>query len=166
VEHVELISDEDLPRFASLGAIASMQPAHRPLGSGGSDLWPERVGPHRWRRAFAWRSIRDAGAHLAFGSDWTVASMNPLVGIHAALTAPLWQASDPDQRQTLQEALFGYTRDAAFAEFMEGEKGILKEDYLADIVILSEDIHDLPHEELPRVQVDLTICDGKITYSR
>ena len=166
VEHVELISDADLPRFASLGAIASMQPSHRPIHTTGSDLWPERVGPGRWRRAFAWRTLRDAGARLAFGSDWTVASMNPLQGVHAALTAPIWQPGDPEQRQTLEEALLGYTRDAAYAEFMEHEKGALKEGFLADVVILSENIFDVPAEQLLRIHVDLTICNGEIRFER
>ena len=164
IEHIELVGDEDRPRFAALNVIAAMQPAHRPTSASGADLWPERVGPQRFRRSFAWRALRDAGARLAFGSDWTVASMNPMTGIHAALAAPLWQAGDPPQRQTLEETLLSYTRDAAYAEFKEHEKGILKEGYLADVVMLSEDIFQTPPEEILRVQPDLTICDGRITH--
>jgi predicted amidohydrolase YtcJ len=164
IEHIELVSDDDLPRFAELDVTASMQPAHRPLSASGSDFWPARVGPGRWRRSFAWRALRDAGARLAFGSDWSVASLNPMTGIRAALSDPFWQAETPVQRQTLEEVLLSYTRDGAHAEFMEHEKGILKGGYLADVVMLSEDIFQVPPEELLRVKADLTICDGRITH--
>lgn len=165
IEHIELVSDADLPRFARLGVIASMQPLHRPVSSSGADLWPARVGPGRFRRSFAWRSLREAGATVAFGSDWTVASMNPLAGIQAALTAAPWQEGDPDPRQTLEESLLSYTRQAAHAEFMEREKGILRPGYLADLVLLSEDIFEVPPEEIGSAKVDLTVCDGRVTHA-
>ncbi len=164
IEHIELVDDSDLPRFASLGVVASMQPLHASCQAW--DPWPARVGPERWRRSFAWSSLRDAGARLAFGSDWSVVSMNPLTGIHAALTRRPWQDGDPNQRQTLEQALLGYTRDAAYAEFMEHEKGMLKVGYLADVVMLSEDIFDVPADELLRVHPLLTICDGRITFEK
>jgi len=164
IEHIELVGDADVPRFANLGVVAAMQPLHSPMEVGSYDPWPERVGPARYRRSFAWQTLRDAGAHLAFGSDWTVADMNPITGIHAALNRTPWQAGDPNQSQTLEDALLGYTRDAAYAEHKEHEKGILKEGYLADIVMLSEDIFLTPKEDLLRVKAVLTICDGAITY--
>jgi predicted amidohydrolase YtcJ len=78
VEHSELIHPDDLPRFKELSVIASMQPLHAPLTATGADVWPVRVGASRWDRSFAWRSLRAAGATLAFGSDWPVVSQNPM----------------------------------------------------------------------------------------
>jgi len=164
IEHIELVGDADVPRFAELGVIASMQPLHSPMEVGSIDPWPARVGSARYRRSFAWQTLRNAGAHLAFGSDWTVADMNPMTGIHATLNRVPWQEDDPNQSQTLEETLLGYTRDAAYAEHMEHEKGILKEGYLADVVMLSEDIFQTPKEEMLRVKAVLTICDGEITH--
>jgi len=164
IEHIELVGDSDVRRFAELGVIAAMQPAHAPLKVDSFDPWPARVGPSRYRRSFAWQTLREAGAHLAFGSDWTVASMNPMTGIYAALNRAPWQNGDPEQRQTIEDILLGYTRDSAYAEHMEHEKGIIKEGYSADIVILSEDIFHTPKEDIMRVRPVLTICDGEITY--
>jgi len=164
IEHIELVGDSDVERFAQLGVTAAFQPAHSPLVVDSFDPWPARVGPKRYRRSFAWQTLRDAGARIAFGSDWTVASMNPMTGIYSALNRVPWQEGDPDQHQTLEDTLLGYTRDAAYAERMEHEKGILKEGYLADVVMLSEDIFQTPKEEMLRVKAVLTICDGEITF--
>jgi predicted amidohydrolase YtcJ len=90
--------------------------------------------------------------------------MNPMTGIHAALNRVLWQEGDPNQSQTLEETLLSYTHDAAYVEHMEHEKGILKAGYLADVVMLSEDIFKTPKEEMLRVKAVLTICDGEITH--
>jgi predicted amidohydrolase YtcJ len=164
IEHIELVGEADVPRFAELGVVAAMQTAHSPMEVGSIDPWPVRVGPKRYRRSFAWQTLREAGAHLSFGSDWTVASMNPMTGIYAALNRVPWQDGDPDQSQTLTDTLLGYTRNAAYAEHMDHEKGILKTGYLADVVMLSEDIFQTPKEEVMRVKSALTICDGEITY--
>ena len=164
IEHIELVGDEDVSRFAELGVIAAMQPLHSPLKVDHFDPWPARVGPKRYRRSFAWQTLRNAGAHLSFGSDWTVASMNPMTGIYAALNRIPWQEGDPNQSQTLEDTLLGYTRHAAYAEHMEHEKGILKEGYLADIVMLSEDIFQTPKEDVMRVKAVFTICDGEISH--
>lgn len=164
IEHIELVGDADVTRFAGLGVIAAMQPAHSPLTVDSTDPWPARVGPARYRRSFAWTTLREAGARLAFGSDWTVASMNPMTGIYAALNRVPWQEGDPHQSQTLEDTLLGYTRDAAYAEHKEHEKGILKTGYLADVVMLSEDIFQTPKEEMLRVKAALTICDGEVTH--
>lgn len=166
IEHIELVGDSDVERFAQLGVIAAMQPLHAPKEVGSLDPWPARVGPKRYRRSFAWQTLRDAGAHLSFGSDWTVASMNPMTGIYAALNRVPWQGGDPNQSQTLENTLLGYTRDAAYAEHKEHEKGILKEGYLADVAMLSEDIFQTPKEEMLRVKAVLTICDGEITHEK
>ena len=163
VEHIEVIQPHDLPRFKELGVIASMQPLHAPMNAEG-DPWLDRTGKTRWSRSFAWRSIKDAGAILALGSDWTVASFNPMLGIHTALNRQPWSSGDPDQRLTLEEVLIGYTRDAAYAEFQEHQKGILREGYLADLVLLSENIFETLPEEIQSVKPLLTMVNGDIVY--
>jgi len=141
-----------------------MQPAHAPLTGRDADVWLARTGPGRWPLSFAWRDLKDVGARLAFGSDWTVASFNPMLGLHAALNRQPWAQGIPDQRLTLDELLTGYTRDAAYAEFQEHQKGQLKVGYLADLVLLSEDIFQTAPEEIGKVKPLLTMVDGKTVY--
>ena len=162
IEHIEVIHPDDLPRFRELGVIASMQPLHAPKTAYGSDVWPARVGPARWDRSFAWRSLRQAGARLVFGSDWPVVSQNPMRGVQAALNRKSWLEGGVDHRQTLAETLVAYTRDAAYAEFQEHQKGQLKVGMLADMVLLSRDLFALPVDEIERVHPVLTMCDGRI----
>jgi predicted amidohydrolase YtcJ len=164
IEHIELLHLDDLPRFAELGVIASMQPLHVPLLFDETDPWPSRTGPKQWGRSFPWQTLRQAGARLAFGSDWPVVSQNPWLGLYAALNRRPWLPDLPEQRQTLADTLAGYTRDAAYAEFQENEKGQLKPGMLADVVLLTSDLEATPEEELDRTQVALTICDGRVVY--
>jgi len=164
VEHIELIHPDDLPRFRELGVIASMQPLHAPASAAGVDVWPPRVGPARWDRSFAWRSLRAAGATLAFGSDWPVVSQNPMRGVHAALNRKPWAEGGLDHRQTLAETLVAYTRDAAYAEFQELVKGQLRVGMLADLVLLSDDIFAVSPEAIDQVQPMLTVCDGRVVF--
>jgi predicted amidohydrolase YtcJ len=164
VEHIELIHPDDLPRFPRLGVIASMQPLHSPMQVDGSDVWPERVGAGRWGQSFAWRALRQAGARLVFGSDWPVVSQSVMQGIHAAVTRLPWAEGLPDQRQSLSETLLSYTRDGAYAEFQEEEKGQLKAGMLADMVLLSDDIIAIPPDALKDVHPTLTMCDGRIVF--
>jgi hypothetical protein len=164
VEHIEVIHPDDMPRFKELDVIASMQPIHSPMTGQDADVWLARTGPQRWPRSFAWRDLKNAGAQMAFGSDWTVAPFNPMLGLYAALNRQPWAPGDPDQRLTLEELILGYTRDAAYAEFQEHQKGQLKEGYLADLVLLSEDIFQTKPEELANVKLLLTMVDGKVVY--
>jgi predicted amidohydrolase YtcJ len=164
VEHIELIHPDDLQRFAELGVIASMQPLHAPPAASDSDVWPARVGASRWGRSFAWQTLRQAGARLAFGSDWPVVTQNPMRGLHMALNRQPWWPGLPEQRQTLEAALIAYTRDAAYAEFQEHQKGQLRAGMLADLVLLSEDIFAVPVEQIDQVWPVLTMCDGQIVY--
>jgi predicted amidohydrolase YtcJ len=165
IEHIEVVHPADIARFAELGVIASMQPLHAPVSIDAGDVWTSRAGEARWRYSFAWQTLRDAGAHLVFGSDWPVVSMDPMLGFSHALNRQPWAPGDPVQRQTLAQIIRGYTRDAAFVEFQEDEKGMIRAGMLADLVLLSEDIFATPHEEIGQVQPVLTICDGKIVYS-
>jgi hypothetical protein len=166
VEHIELIHPDDLYRFAKLGVIASMQPLHAPLATGDPDPWPSRVGEGRWGCSFAWRALRQAGAHLVFGSDWPVVSQNPMLGLFTALNRKPWRSGLPEQRQSLAEAIAGYSRDAAYAEFQEHEKGQLRVGMLADMVLLSTDIEAIPVEEIGQVEAALTMCDGRVVYEQ
>jgi predicted amidohydrolase YtcJ len=164
VEHIEVIHPDDIPRFRQLDVIASMQAIHCPMSSNEADVWLWRVGTQRWPHAFAWREIKNAGATLVFGSDWTVAPYNPMLGVYAALNRKKWAPDNPDQRPTLEETLIAYTRDAAYAEFQEDQKGQLKTGYLADLVLLSADIFQTPAEEIKEISPLLTMMNGKVTY--
>jgi predicted amidohydrolase YtcJ len=164
VEHIELIHPDDLARFAELGVIASMQPYHAPIPPDYGIVWCERVGRQRWQRSFAWRQIRDAGALLAFGSDWPVVTQNPLIGLQAAITRSAWAADAPAQSIPLAEALVAYTRNAAYAEFQEQHKGMLRAGMLADLVLFDQDLTTLPPTEIQQARVQTTVCDGKMVY--
>lgn len=164
VEHIEVIHPDDLPRFKELGVIASMQTSHAPLQNNGTDVWIERVGAQRWHLSFAWRSIKNAGAHMAFGSDWTVAPFDPMININAALNRELWDANNPNQNLTLEEVILGYTCDAAYAEFMEGEKGKIKAGYLADIVLFSHNLFEMNPKDILQAKAIMTIVNGKIVF--
>lgn len=172
VEHIEMIHLDDAPRFAQMGVIASMQPLHAPLQENDPDVWPTRVREEDWDRAFAWRTVRDAGAaapertRIAFGSDWPVAAPDPILGIAGALNRQPWRPGHNSHNQTLAEAIAGYTRDAAYAEFQEDRKGQIKVGMLADLVLLTDNIFAVPPQELAAVRVVMTVVDGRIVYER
>ena len=164
VEHLELVHLDDLQRFRELGVIAAMQPEHAPMSAEGADIWPKRVGPSRWDRSFAWQTVRDAGVRMPFGSDWPVVTQSPFRGISAAVNRRPWHAGGISHAQSLEDTLAAYTREAAFAEFKAHEKGMIKEGFLADIVMLSEDIFACPKEEIERILCVLTVTDGRVFY--
>ncbi len=164
VEHIEVIHPDDIGRFAALDVLASMQPLHSPLHAGSSDVWVHRAGEARYQFSFAWETLRQAGAKLVYGSDWPVVSNNPLWGIHNGLNRTSWRGGDPEQAQTLENLLVGYTRDAAFAEFREEDKGILRVGMLADLALLSGDIFATPAAEVGSMSVALTVCDGRVVW--
>ncbi|CCV16034.1 amidohydrolase [Mesorhizobium sp. STM 4661] len=165
IEHIEVIAAADVPRFAELGVIASMQPPHPP-GAMDFPLEPtvSRIGPARWPLSYAWRTLKNAGARVVFASDWPVSPIDPILGIQAAMLRKPWADSDPDQSFSLHEALAAYTVEGAHAEFTEHRKGRLKRGYLADLVVLSADIEATAPEALHRVRPVTTICGGKVTY--
>jgi len=165
VEHIEVTTEQDIPRFAKLGVIASMQPPHPP-GTMGFPLEPtvSRIGKDKWPLSYAWRTLKDAGAHVVFASDWPVAPIDPILGIQAALTRKPWAPGNPDQHFTLEEAIAGYTVEGAYAEFTEDRKGRLKPGYLADLVVLSGDLESTPPDEIMSVRPAVTICGGRVTY--
>ena len=165
-EHTQVVALDDIPRFAELGIIASMQPTHAT-----SDMyWAEdRVGPDRIKGAYAWRSFLDQGTPLAFGSDFPVERANPMLGFYAAVTrqdAFSWPEGGwyPDQRLTREEALRGFTIDAAYAAFQEDHLGSLSVGKHADFVILSRDIMTVPPPDILEIQVVATYLGGEKVY--
>ncbi|RWL50022.1 MAG: amidohydrolase [Mesorhizobium sp.] len=165
VEHIEVITAPDVPRFAELGVLASMQPAHPP-GAMNFPMEPtiSRIGRDKWPLSYAWRTLKNAGARVVFASDWPVSPVDPILSIQAAVMRKPWAEGMPDQSFSLREAIEGYTVEGAYAEFMEDRKGRLKTGYLGDIVVLSADIEATAPEALQTVHPVTTICGGKITY--
>jgi len=164
IEHIEIIHAEDAPRFAQLGVIASMQPLHLPGALGEDQVWLGHSGEERWERSFAWQTLRQAGARLVFGSDWPVVPPNPLQALHVALNRKPWLPGLPEQRQTLEQAIASFTRQAAYAEFQDDCKGQLRAGMLADLVMLSEDVEAVPVEEISRIYPIMTVCDGRVVF--
>ena len=164
IEHAQHISPADIPRFAKLGVIASMQPYHA-IDDG---RWAEKeIGHERGKSAYAFRSLLDAGARLAFGSDWYVAPATPLEGIYAAVTRRTLDDKNPsgwypEQKISVEEALRAYTTDAAYAAFRETEIGSLAPGMLADFVMLDRDITAIPPENIRDTRVTMTIVGGQI----
>ena len=168
IEHAQHLRAVDIPRFAKLGVIASMQPYHA-IDDG---RWAEkRIGLVRSRTTYAFRSLLDAGALLAFGSDWDVAPLSPIAGIDAAVNRRTLDGRNPkgwipEQRIGVEEALRAYTSSAARAGFAENEKGSLAVGKLADFVVLDRDILSIPPGGIPEARVDATVVGGRVVYSR
>ena len=162
VEHIELIHPHDISRFAELGVIASMQPYHRVPEAG--MVWTQNIPEPRWKDAFAWQAIRDSGARMAFGSDWPVVTLNPMQGFDSAINYQLWKPDLPLHAQSLADTIHSYTRDAAYAEFQEDQKGQLRSGYLADVVVLSADIENTAPTDFLTVHPVFTICGGRVVY--
>jgi predicted amidohydrolase YtcJ len=166
IEHAQHIAPADIPRFAALGVIPSMQPYHA-IDDG---RWAEKViGPERIKTTYAFRSLRDAGARLAFGSDWFVAPPSPLEGIYAAVTRRTLDDRNPngwvpEQKITVEDALRAYTSGGAYAEFAESRKGTLEPGRLADFVILDRDLTRVSPETIRGVKVLMTVAGGKVVY--
>jgi len=166
IEHAQHLTGVDIPRFSTVGVIASAQPFHAIDDA----RWAERlIGPSRARFAYAFRSLLDARARLAFGSDWPVAPPTPIEGIFAAVTRRPPDGSWPDgwvpeQRITVWEALTAYTFGAAHACFREADLGTLERGKRADLVMLDRDLTTIPTETLRDARVRLTVVGGEIVY--
>jgi predicted amidohydrolase YtcJ len=166
IEHVQHLRPGDAGRFGPLGVIASMQPYHA-IDDG---RWAEKVlGPVRIHTSYAWRLLLDKGAVLAFGSDWPVAPLDPLLGIYAAVTRRTLDGKNPqgwvpEQRITVAEAVHAYTVGSAFAEHQEKVKGSLEAGKLADLAVLTDDIFRMPPDDLDKARVYMTVFDGSVIY--
>lgn len=166
IEHSQHLRPQDIPRFAKLGVVASMQPVH--LTDDGR--WAiDRLGSERLKGAYAFRSLLDSGAHLAFGTDWSVAPLNPLFGIQAAVTRRTTDGKNPngwfpEQKITVDDAVRCYTLGSAYAEFQEDVKGTLSEGKLADLIVLSDDIFTINPAKIGEAKVLMTVVDGRVVY--
>jgi predicted amidohydrolase YtcJ len=165
IEHIEVVHPDDIGRFKELGTVASMQPTHPP-GSAGLPVEPylSYIGEDRWPYAFAWRTLVDAGAEIVFATDWPVSPLDPMNCIECAMTRGLWKEGLKDERLSLAETLAAYTKNGAWVEFMEDRKGMLKAGYLADVVVLSDNVEAAEHGKLAAIRPVTTICDGRITF--
>ncbi len=168
IEHAQHLREQDIPRFARARVIASMQPYHA-IDDG---RWAEkRIGKDRARTTYAFRSLLDAGATLAFGTDWTVAPLDPMLTIYAAVTRRTLDGKNakgwvPEQKISVEETVRAYTTGSAYAEFQEKVKGSITPGKLADLVILSRDIFRIDPAEIDKVKVVLTMVDGRVVYER
>jgi predicted amidohydrolase YtcJ len=166
IEHAQHLSPEAFARFQELGVVPAMQPYHA-IDDG---RWAEkRIGPERIQTTYAFRSLLDAGAELAFGSDWTVAPMDVREGLYAALTRRTFDGANPDgwvpeEKISLEEALTAYTFGSAYAGFMEQKVGRLEPGKYADLAVLSQDLFQTDPLEIPGVEVSLTMVNGEIVY--
>ncbi len=168
IEHAQHIAPADIPRFAALGVIPSMQPYHA-IDDG---RWADGViGPDRAKGTYAFRSLMDAGARVAFGSDWFVAPPVPIMGIYAAVTRRTLDDKRPggwvpEQRITVEQALRAYTTGSAYAGYQEGDVGMLKRGMLADLVMIDRDLTHIPPESIREARVMLTMVGGRLVYER
>ncbi len=166
IEHAQHVRPQDFARFGQLGVVASMQPYHA-IDDG---RWAEkRIGHERARSSYAWRSMLEAGAPLAFGTDWPVAPLDPLLGVYAAVTRATLDGRHPEgwfpeQRLSVEEALGAYTQGSAYAAFEEAEKGTIAPGQLADIVVLSDDLFNIPPERIKDAHVVKTVVAGKVVF--
>ena len=168
IEHAQHLRPADIARFGRLGVVASVQP-YQIIDDG---RWAEtKIGPGRAKTTYAFRSLLEAGARPAFGSDWPVAPMDPVMGIYAAVTRRTLDEKNPDgwvpdQKIPLEEALRGFTINAAFAEFAEADKGSIAPGKLADFVVLDRDLFRIKAEEIREVRVIRTIVGGEVVFKR
>jgi predicted amidohydrolase YtcJ len=168
IEHAQILHPDDIPRFAELDVIAAMQPTHAT-----SDMYwaGERLGEDRLAGAYAWQSLLQSGARLAFGSDFPVEEVNPMLGIYAAVTRQDlegwpdggWLAAE---RLSREAAIRAFTLGAAYAGFMEQQTGSLEAGKRADFIVLDRDIMQIPAAEIPGIRVLETWVDGKRVFAR
>lgn len=168
IEHAQHIHPKDFKRFAELGVIACVQPYHA-IDDG---RWAEkRIGHERCKTTYAFRTFLNSGVKMCFGSDWTVAPLDPITGIDAAVTRRTLDGATPngwfpEQKITVDEAISAYTIDAAFAAFDDKIKGSITSGKLADLVVLSQDILTIPVNEIVKTEVLYTIVGGKVVYEK
>jgi predicted amidohydrolase YtcJ len=168
IEHAQHLIPGDFARFADMDIIASMQPYHA-IDDG---RWAEKkIGQERAKSTYAFKSFLDAGVLLAFGSDWTVAPLDPLSGIYAAVTRRTLDGKNadgwfPEQKISLEEAIKGYTLNGAYTEFAEDVKGSVEEGKFADLVVLSQNLFEIPPKDILDTDVIATILNGEIVYKK
>jgi predicted amidohydrolase YtcJ len=168
IEHAQHVRFEDIPRFAEIGVIASVQPYHC-IDDG---VWAEkRIGPDRIKYTYPFKSFLDSGVKVCFGTDWYVAPLNPLQGLYAAVTRRTLDDKNPDgwipeQKISIEDAIKCYTINSAYASFEENIKGSIEVGKLADLIVLSDDILTIDPVKIKDSKVVMTIFDGKIIYKK
>ena len=168
IEHSQTVRKSDIKEYKRLNIIASMQPSHMLYDY----KWAEkRLGKERSKGAYAWNSFEQEGVHVAFGTDWPIVPLNPMIGLYSAVTRTNYEGLPvggwiPQEKISLSQALYNYTAEGAYATYEENIKGKILPGMLADIIVLSDDITRLPYSEILKTKVDLTIFDGKIIYKR
>jgi predicted amidohydrolase YtcJ len=166
IEHAQHLRASDIPRFGAEHVVASMQPYHA-IDDG---RWCDgRIGDKRAKGTYAFRSLLDSKAILALGTDWTVAPLDPMLTIYAAVTRRTLDDKHPngwvpEQKITVEEAVRAYTLGSAFAEFQDTVKGTISPGKYADIVMLDKNIFEMNPNDIPKAKVAMTIMDGKIVY--
>jgi hypothetical protein len=168
IEHAQHVRAAELPRFAALGVVASVQPSHC---IDDMRFVEKHVGRRRLGDAYRWRSFLAAGVTLAFGTDWFVEPLDPRLGLYAALTREFPEGGppggfEPQEKLSLEDALDAYTRGSAYAEFAEAKKGTLAPGKLADLVVFSGDLFAGPPREILSTPVDLTVVGGRVVFER
>ena len=168
IEHAQVVAPQDMPRFGELHVVASVQPSHETNDS----RWAEqRLGPERSKGAYAWNSLQNAGAKLAFGTDYDVEPVNPLRGLYACVTREAIDGGpaggwEPQEKLPLEDCIRAYTSGSAYAEFMDGKKGELKVGEFADFVILSRDLTKVSPKEFLTTDVLETVVGGRTVYQK
>jgi predicted amidohydrolase YtcJ len=171
IEHIEVIDPSDIARFASLGVIASVQPEHIVSGinSHSENCYPEYLGSERERHTWPFRTMLDAGARLAMGSDAPVVAGSPFEGIYTGMTRVHTDGTpeggwNPSEKLTAEQLLRGYTKDAAFAEMRESELGTLEAGKLADIAVIDRDLLTAKPEDIREAKALMTVCGGRVVH--
>jgi hypothetical protein len=168
IEHCQVLRERDVGRFADLGVIASMQPIHCVADM---PFIEKRIGEERCKYAYAWKSLKKSGAMLAFGSDWPVEDMNPMLGLRAAVTRRHLQGWpqggwQPQECLTVEETLQAYTAGAAYAAHWEKELGSVEQGKWADFTVLSKNVFDIPANEIAETKTEMTVVAGEAVYER
>ncbi|MBL7858979.1 MAG: amidohydrolase [Cyclobacteriaceae bacterium] len=170
IEHIEMVSPDDIPRFAALGVLPSMEPIHAEPGT--IAVWAKAVGEKRLPYSFAWASFLKSNAKLVFSSDWPACvSINPIRGLHTAVNRRTIDGNPPDgwvpeQKISMHDALYAYTMGGAYSSGEEHVKGKIKPGYLADIILFSHDLFSIDPMKTHETKVVLTIFDGKVIYQQ
>lgn len=168
IEHIETINPTDIPRFAALGVMPSMTPIHAEAST--LEVWEKAIGEKRLPYSFAWSSMLKANAKLVYSSDWPACiSLNPILGLHTAVNRRTpdgkpEQGWVPEQKISISEALFAYTKMGAYSSFEETKKGMIKPGHLADIIVLSQDLFSIDPMDTHKTKVEITVFDGRVIY--
>ncbi|HNV29352.1 MAG TPA: amidohydrolase family protein, partial [Cyclobacteriaceae bacterium] len=168
VEHIETISPDDIPRFAQLGVMPSMEPIHADPGT--IEVWAKAIGEPRLPWSFNWSAMLKSNAHLVYSSDWPACiDINPIRGIHVAVNRRTPDGFPEggwivENKISMAQAMKAYTSAGAYSSFEENLKGQIKAGQLADIIVFSQDLFTIDPMKTHETKVVLTVFDGKVIY--